>query len=374
MANYLSHVIRLRPTPDQQVLFKKCVGTARFAYNYAISEWRANGEARKADATLRSISEQDIRKQLNRLKGETYPWMYEVSKTVVQQAIKDAGTSIQRFYKKQSGYPKFHRKGIHDSARLDNGPGTFQFDGKRIRLPKIGWIKMREPLRFDGRPLSAVISRSGAAWYVSVQVEVTDAEFYKDRVAEGVIGVDLGVKTAVVCSDGTCIDSPKPLKRHLKRLKRQHRVVSRRKKGSNRRRKAVAKLAKLHERVGNIRKDWLHKTTTKLVCENQAIGIEDLNVAGMLKNHKLARAISDVGFGEFRRQLEYKTLRYDTQLVMYPRFEPSSKKCSVCGRVLDELPLSVREWTCDSCGEHHDRDLNAAIVIAKYTNDRLVLC
>lgn len=374
MANYLSHVIRIRPTLDQQVLFKKCVGTARFAYNYAINEWRVNGEARKADATLHSISEQDIRKQLNKLKGETYPWMYEVSKTVVQQAIKDAGTSIQRFYKKQSGYPKFHRKGIHDSARLDNGPGTFQFDGKRIRLPKIGWIKTREPLRFDGKPLSAVISRSGDAWYVSVQVEVTDAEFYKDRVADGVIGVDLGVTTAVVCSDGTCVDSPKPLKRHLKRLKRQQRTVSRRKKGSNRRRKAVAKLAKLHERVGNIRKDWLHKTTTRLVRENQAIGIEDLHVAGMLKNHKLARAISDVGFGEFRRQLEYKTLRYDTQLVLYPRFEPSSKKCSVCGHVLDALPLNVRAWTCDSCGERHDRDLNAARVIAKYTNDRLVLC
>ena len=133
-------------------------------------------------------------------------------------------------------------------------------------------------------------------------------------------------------------------------------------------------MAKLHARIAHIRNDWTHKITTKLVRENQAIGIEDLHVAGMLKNHKLARAISDVGFGEFRRQLEYKTLRYDTQLVLYPRFEPSSKKCSVCGHVLDELPLNVREWTCDSCGEHHDRDLNAARVIVKYTNDRIVLC
>ena len=374
MANYLSHVIRLRPTLEQRVLFSKCVGTARFAYNYAINEWRVNGEARKADPTIRSIGEQDIRKRLNRLKGKEYPWMYDVSKAVVQQAIKDAGTSIQRFYRKQSGYPRFRRKGIHDSARLDNGPGTFQFDGKRVRLPKIGWVKTREPLRFDGKPMSAVISRSGDAWYVSVQVEVMDEEFYRRRTGDGVVGVDLGVKTAVVCSDGTTVESPNPLKRYLKRLKRQQRAVSRRKKGSNRRRKAVVKLACLHERIANLRNDWTHKVTTTLARENQAVGLEDLNVSGMLRNHRLARAISDVGFGEFRRQLEYKTVRYDTQLVLYPRFEPSSKKCSVCGHVLDVLPLSIREWTCDSCGAHHDRDLNAARVIANYVNDRLVPC
>lgn len=374
MANYLSHVIRLRPTTEQRVLFGRCVGTARFAYNYAVNVWREHGEARKLDATLKPVSEQDIRKRLNEEKAEKYPWMYNVPKTVVQQAVKNAGAAVQRFYRKLGGYPKFHKKGIHDSARLDNGPGTFGFDGKRVRLPKIGWVRTHEALRFDGRPMSAVLSRSGDHWFLSVQVEVPDDAYYLERADDGVVGVDLGIKTAVVCSDGTAIESPKPLKKYLKRLKRKQRAVSRKKRGSNNRRKAVRVLARVHERIANIRNDWTHKVTTKLVSENQAIGVEDLNVAGMLKNHRLARAIADVGFGEFRRQVTYKTLRYATQLVLYPRFEPSSKKCSACGHVLDELPLSTRSWTCPQCGEPHDRDLNAARVIRNYINDRLVPC
>ena len=173
---------------------------------------------------------------------------------------------------------------------------------------------------------------------------------------------------------GEVFDAPKPLKNALRRLKIRQRRVARKAKGSKNREKAKMQVSRLHERITNLRNDWTHKITTKLVRENQAIGLEDLNVSGMLRNHKLARAIADIGFGEIRRQVTYKALRYASELVLYPRFAPSSKKCHVCGHVLATLSLSVREWTCPHCGDFHDRDLNAAKVIEQYARDSLVLC
>ena len=373
MANCLSHKIRLVPTRKQEMLLRRCVGTARFAYNWAL--WERQYAAKKEDPTLKNPNEGALRKQLNAVKYEKYPWMSDVPKSVVQQAVKNLGQAFHRFFKKQGGYPVRHKKGHHDSARLDNGPGTFKCCGRKIRLPILGWVKMREELRFSGRPLSTVVSCTAGCWFVAIQVEVPDENFFLERTGDGVVGVDLGIKTAVVCSNGDTFEAPKPLKKELVRLARAQRKVARRKKGSNRRRKAVTAAAKLHARIAHIRNDWTHKITTKLVRENQAIGLEDLNVSGMLRNHKLARAIADIGFGEIRRQVAYKALRYASELVLYPQFEPSSKKCHVCRYVLNALGLSEREWNCPRCGSHHDRDLNAAKNIEIYTTEhRLVPC
>lgn len=357
------------------MLLRRCVGTARFAYNWALTEWERQYAAKKEDSTLKNPNEGALRKQLNAVKYEKYPWMSDVPKSVVQQAVKNLGQAFHRFFKKQGGYPVRHKKGHHDSARLDNGPGTFKCCGRKIRLPILGWVKMREELRFSGRPLSTVVSCTAGNWFVAIQVEVPDENFFLERTGDGVVGVDLGIKTAVVCSNGDTFEAPKPLKKELVRLARAQRKVTRRKKGSNRRRKAVTAVAKLYARIAHIRNDWTHKITTKLVRENQAIGLEDLNVSGMLRNHSLARAIADIGFGEIRRQVTYKALRYASELVLYPRFEPSSKKCHVCGHVLNALGLSEREWNCPRCGAHHDRDLNAAKNIEIYTTEhRLVPC
>jgi len=205
-------------------------------------------------------------------------------------------------------------------------------------------------------------------------VDVSDETYRRQRLSDGVVGVDLGVKAALTCSNGEVFDAPKPLKNALRRLKIRQRRVTRKVKGSKNREKAKMQVSRLHERITNLRNDWTHKITTKLVRENQAIGLEDLNVSGMLRNHKLARAIADIGFGEIRRQVTYKALRYASELVLYPRFAPSSKKCHVCGHVLAALSLSVREWMCPHCGDFHDRDLNAAKVIEQYVRDSLVLC
>lgn len=246
-------------------------------------------------------------------------------------------------------------------------------------MPKIGWVDMTEALRFEGKITSATVSRQADRWFVSIQVDVAPQHATRKRKAHHIDGADLRIKTAVVLSSGEGIGSPKSLKTALRRLKIRQRRVSRKlavakkqagitgkiPKGtrlpvSNNRRKASMKVAQLHRWIANIRSDFTYKTTTRLVSENQAIGIEDLNVSGMTKNHKLARALSDVGFGEFRRQIEYKSQLYDAVVVLADRFYPSSKKCSVCDYVLPKLELKTREWDCPQCGTHHDRDTNAA--------------
>lgn len=243
---------------------------------------------------------------------------------------------------------------------MDNGPGTFQCEGWRIRLPKIGWVKMREVLRFEGKLLSATLNREADRWLISIPVEVGRPEPGCESQATG--GVDLGVSTAVTVSTGEKSDSPKSLKCYRRRLQRLARWHSRKQKGSANRRKSARKLAKLHARIAHIRQDWLHQATTALTWRFAVISIEDLNVRGMLANDKLARAINDIGFYEFRRQLEYKaTLNGGIVVVIDRWLLLSSKTCSVYGGYQASMSLSIREWTCLACGAKHDRDLNAAI-------------
>ncbi len=217
---------------------------------------------------------------------------------------------------------------------------------------------MREPLRFNGNVKSAVVSRTADRWFVSLTVEMEHVTPVRENQAAG--GVDLGVSSLATMSDGSAVIGPKALRSNLARLRRLSRSLSRKVKGSANRRKAKARIARLHARIGDMRKDALHKLTTGLVERFTVIGIEDLNVRGMMANGRLARSIADMGFHEFRRQLEYKAAMHGSRIVVADRWHPSSKTCSACGVVVETLPLAVREWECAACGTHHDRDVNAA--------------
>ena len=357
----LSHRIALVPTAAQEVLLRQAVGVSRFAFNWALAEWQRQYRAGEKP------NEAALRRQLNSIKRQQFPWMLLVPKSVPQQAIKNCGAAFQRFFKKQGGYPKFKKKAVRDSARLDNGPGTFKFDGKRVRLPVIGWVKLREELRFSGTALSATVRRVADRWFVCVPVEVELPDPACEN--QAAVGIDLGVSTTATLSSGEKLPGPNALEAHLERLQRLSRWHSRKHKGSNNRRKSTIRLARLHARISNIRQDWLHQTTTLVVREFSVIGIEDLNVRGMMANRKLARKIGDIGFYEFRRQLGYKTELNGAELVIASRWFPSSKMCSVCGRIREDLPLSAREWTCE-CGAVHDREINAAKNLCCYAVDR----
>jgi putative transposase len=360
----VAHKIALDPNNVQASYFAKAAGTARFAYNWALAEWQRQYEAWKQDNSLPKPSQAALRRQLNAIKREQFPWMLEVTKNAPQMAIIQLGEAFKNFFAGRAKYPKFRKKGVHDRFTLSND--QFSIDGCRIRIPKLGWVRMRESLRFNGKIMSATISRVADRWFASITVDVPDQSHLPKAENQGVVGVDLGVSALATLSTGETITGPKPHKALLTRLQRLSRSLSRKQKGSANRKKAKAKLARLHARIANIRQDALHKLTTDLTRRFHTIVIEDLNVRGMMANRHLARSIADMGFFEFRRQLEYKAAMRGGQVVIADRWFPSSKICSCCGHKQEELPLSVRRWSCSICGVEHDRDLNAAINLKNY--------
>jgi putative transposase len=360
----IAHKIALDPNAAQESYFARACGTARFAYNWALAEWKRQYLAGEKP------SEASLRRKLNSLKDEQFPWMREVTKNAPQQAIKNLGAAFKNFFAGTGQYPQFKKKGQHDSFRADNGPdkdhpNAVEVDGKRVKLPVIGWVKMREPLRFCARVKSAVVSRTADRWFVSLSVEIEHVPPIREN--QAVVGVDLGIKAlATLSDDAPPVESPKALRRNLKKLKRLSRSLSRKVKGSANRRKAKVKIARLHARIANVRGDALHKLTTDLVRRFDIIGIEDLNVRGMMANGHLARAVADVGMSEFGRQLTYKAAMTGASIVVADRWFPSSKTCADCGHVHAGLTLSDREWVCEECGVIHDRDRNAAINLMKF--------
>ena len=357
--------VELAPNNRQRALLLQCAGTARWAYNWGLARRKAEYEN-----TGKSSNAIEQHRQLNALKATDYPWLYQYSKCIPQEALRDLDKAYQNFFRRvengdeKKGFPRFKSKkrGI-GSFRLT---GAIRVEGRRIRLPRIGWLKLKECGYIPTAGihiLSATVSEKAGRWFVSVQcreeIEVTQA------MGEPV-GVDLGIKTMAVTSDGNKFENPKALRKAQRKLARLQRGLSRRKKDGQNYRKTKEKIARLHYRIANIRKDALHKATS-LICATtkpdeerpSIVAIEDLNVAGIVKNHCLAQAISDVGMGEFRRQVEYKTLWNGEQLFVADRFFPSSRLCPVCGCINSELTLSDRIWTCD-CGAVHDRDRNAA--------------
>ena len=353
----VAHRIRLDPNNVQATYFARAAGTARFAYNWALSEWRKQYEACETDPTLPKPSEASLRRLLNSIKRDSFPWMLEVTKNAPQMAIMQLGRAFENFFAWRARYPRFRKKGQNDRFTLTND--QFQVEGRHIRIPKLGWVRMRETLRFAGRIVSASVARVANHWYASITVETYDLPAPPAE-NEGTVGVDLGVKTLATLSTGETFEGPKALRTLLMRLRGLSRAVSRKVKGSRNRAKAKLKLAKLHARIADIRRNSLHQLSTSITRRFHTIGIEDLNVKGMLGNRHLARAIADMGFYELRRQLEYKAAWRGRQVVLADRWFPSSKLCSGCGYRLDELGLDVRQWTCPGCGASHDRDVNAA--------------
>jgi putative transposase len=362
----IAHRIALNLNNKQTSYCCLAADTSRFAYNWALARWNEQYQAWKEDNSKPKPSQGALRKELNAVKREQFPWMLSVTKNAPQMAIIQLGEAFKNFWAGRGKYPQFKKKGkSRDSFTITND--QFRVDGSRIRIPNLGWVRMRESLRFDtekGKILSATISRTADRWYVSISVDTEDRSHLPKAENQGVVGVDLGVKTFATLSTGEKIQGAKPLNRLIKRLKRLARSLSRKMKGSNNRSKAKRKLARLHAHIANIRNNALHQLTTDLTRRFHTIGIEDLNVKGMMKNSKLSRAISDMGFSEFRRQLQYKSEMRGGWVVIADRFYPSSKTCSACGHKLDTLSLSTREWECPECHTHHDRDLNAAINLA----------
>ena len=355
----IAHKIALDPNNVQATYLARAAGTARFAYNWALAEWKRQYEAANADNSRLKPSQAALRRQLNAIKRAQFPWMLEVTKNAPQMAIIQLGQAFRNFFAGRARHPQFRKKGVHDRFTLTND--QFAIDASCIRIPNLGWVRMRETLRFTGKIMSATVSRVADRWFVSIAVDTPDTSHLPKAENQGVAGVDLGVKALATLSTGETIPGPKAHKALLGRLQRLSRSVSRKVKGSGNRRKARAKLARLHARIAAIRSDALHKLTTDLTRRFPTIGIEDLNVRGMVKNRHLARSVADMGFFEFRRQMEYKAAMRGGIVVVADRFYASSKMCSCCGHKLDDLPPSVREWACPACGAMHDRDHNAAV-------------
>lgn len=359
-----AHKIALNPNHVQATYFAKACGVARFAYNWALAEWQ------RAYAAGEKTSQLALRRQLNSVKRTQFPWMLEVTKNAPQMAIIQLGKAFQNFFAKRAGYPTFRKKGLHDRFTLTND--QFAVEDSRIRIPNLGWVRMRESLRFIGKIISATISRVADRWFVSIAVDTPENPVPTAHENQAAVGVDLGVSNFATLSTGEIIAGPKAHKNLLHKLRRLSRSVSRKQRGSRNRDKAKKKLATLHYRIRSIRGDALHKLTTTLTQQYSVIGIEDLNVKGMMKNRRLARAIADGGFYEFRRQLQYKSRIQGSVVVVADRWFASSKLCSVCGEKLSELSLSVRSWACPHCATTHDRDINAAKNLEKMAVSSIV--
>jgi len=350
----------LDPNDAQRTRLAQHAGTARFAYNWGLAARIKRFEENEGkDKFISCFSQQN---EWREFRNEGAPWANGVSSKVVEGALRDLDRAFKNFWQarktgRKVGFPKFKKKGkARDSFHAFGS--TVRALGDRVRLPRIGEIRTKERTRVKGRILSATVSREVDRWFVSFTVE-RDRQSPGQRMG-GPVGVDLGIRTFATLSDGRKIDAPRPLKQSLKRLRRLQRAVSRKKKGSANRKKAVIKLARLHRRIGNVRRDFLHRTTTDLAKSHGVIVIEDLKVENMVKNPRMARHIADMGWGEFRRQLEYKTKWYGSGLVVADQFFPSSKTCSGCGNVKEELKLSERTYRCEACGLVIDRDFNAA--------------
>jgi len=355
MKRVLAHRIEIYPNNKVITYFVNCFGVSRFAYNWAL-EFCKKSLTDKGKVP----SGYGLSKYLNAIKREQYPWMYDVSKWVVQKSLYNLAEAFQRFFKKTSRFPRFKKRGrCRDS--FYTGVGCFKVEGRRIRLPNIGWVRMSQSLRFPGKPLSVVVSRTAGKYFASIQVEVEDAYEYSHICeSQASVGIDLGIKDLAVLSTGEKFSNPRALRYYEMKLKRLQRQLSRKKKGSKNRLKARLNLSRLHYRIRNIRQGYIHKLTSYLVKNFALIGIEDLNTSGMMKNHKLSKSIADASFYEIKRQLVYKSLLSGSHIEVIGRFYPSSKMCSVCGFKKEDLTLSDREWYCEGCGLVHDRDINAA--------------
>lgn len=391
----ISHKIELIPNNKQKTYFRKAFGCARLAYNWGLAEWqRLYKEGEKADAY-------GLKKAFNAIKKDKYPFVLEVTKYATQQPFINLGKAFKKFFEDLKkgivSYPQFKKKKDDEGSFYIGGDQVSLSDINRnsknfkkiphnekqkhqyLKVPNLGWVKMTERLRFIGKVNGVVISQKGDKYFASFSVQITEEEYKRTHQkncsdkANHKVGIDLGIKSALILSDGVAVDNPKPLKKNLRKIKKVSRQLNKRthartkqerlegKKKSNNYRKLSVKLSNAQRKVSNIRRDFIQKVTTILTTHYSYIALENLNVKGMTRNHRLAQSVLDVAFGELRRQIEYKSQLNGVKIVEADRFYPSSKTCSVCGSIKQELKLSDRTFHCDKCGVVIDRDYNASL-------------
>ena len=369
--------VALDPSPAQERLLLSHAGAARFAFNVGLAHVKEALDAgEKPEWSFYSLRKWwNANKDALAVSDDGVIWWAENSKEAYSSGLEALANALSNWMKSRKGarkgrrvgFPKFKAKdqAVPRFAYTTGSFGLIEGDPKALRLPRIGRVHCLEDVTArvgDARVLRMTVSQRAGRWFAALTVERDDKPVTKPPKG-GAVGVDLGVKTLATLSDGTVIENLRALAASEQRLKRAQKALSRKAMGSRRRAKARAKVARLHARVVNVRADAMHKATTMIARTYSTVCIEDLNVTGMVKNHRLAKAIMDASFGEFRRQLEYKTARTGARLHIVDRWYPSSKTCSKCGRVKAKLPLAERVYRCDGCGLVMDRDLNAAVNI-----------
>jgi len=358
MSNQLyTYKLKLKPSKLQTILLNKHCGAIRFVYNYFLN---ARKECYLKET--KSINYNETSSLLTQLKKDVATgWLKEVNSQSLQAGLKNLDTAFDRFFKKKAHFPKFHNKYRQASFKI---PQKTKIVNNKLVIPKfLEGIRFAENKEIQGEIKFSTISREPSGeYFVSITVEKNIEEFPKTGKA---VGIDLGIKDLVICSDKKVYKNPKNTYKYEVILKRAQQHLSRKVKGSNNRDRARIKVAKIHKKITNCRKDTIHKTTTDLVKNNDLIMMESLRVKNMVKNNKLAKALSDASFGEIKRQLEYKCIWYGKVLIKIGTFFPSSKTCSNCGHINQNLKLSDRDWICSQCATKHDRDHNASVNILK---------
>ena len=358
-----AHNIRLKPNNRQASHLWKACGVARFCYNWGLAEWKRQYEAGEKPSGY------SLRRKFNSIKRQEFPFVMDVTKCAADQPFVNLGRAFRNFFRnvkagKPPGYPRFKRRSVRGSFYVSND--RIRFNGCRVNIPKLGWVRTQEPLRYEGRILLAVITHVGNHWFCSIQVEI---ETPNVKAIGPIIGVDVGIKELAVTSDGRVFQNPRALRAAAKRTRLLQKAVSRKPKGSQNRRKATQRLQLHHYRVACIRADAIHKVTAAITKGAGRIVLEDLNVKGMMQNRRLSKALADASLGELHRQIIYKAEQLGIEIIRANRFYPSSKTCSGCGAVKDVLTLGERIYKCSECSLEIDRDLNAAINLRNLAAD-----
>jgi len=363
-----AHLIRLNPTKEQEVYFRKACGVARHAYNWALARWK------EARAKGEWVKMKDLKREYNQIKGEQFPWCYEVTKCAPEQAFADLGQAFANYWRmkeegtqpklkhprkdgEEAGFPHFKSK-KRDRLSFYLANDKFSVDGHTLHVPKLGDVNMTEEQRFQGKIMSATISSRAGWWFVAISVEV---EHETPPHHDGAVGIDLGIKTLATLSDGVVFENQRHYRQNLGCIKGLSKGLSRKVEGSQNWWKSTKKLARAHYRVACQRQDTLHKMTTHVAQTYALIGLEDLNAKGMLANHCLAQAVSDASFFEVKRQVLYKAEQYGGYVQLVDRWYASSKTCHHCGWMKEDLTLADRVWVCERCGAVNERDLNASL-------------
>ena len=365
-----AHRIALKPTPEQEALLGQHAGYARYAYNWAVGEFKAGLDVGEW------LSGRTLRPRWNRVKHLIAPWAAELSQNAAKYAIIDFGQAATAWgaYRRRLkagerpgrrvGFPRFKRRKHEQGFRADNGPDTVRVDGRAVMLPKVGRVAMAELLRFSGSIREVTINRTAGTWFACFCIE--DSQKVPPVKDGDSVGVDVGAGSLAVCSNGLRVENPRALNAGVRRLRRVDQAIARSRNvhgggnPSNRRERLYARRRKLHARVVNVRNDNQHKATTAIAKSAGRVVVETLNVAGMIRNRRLSRAIADAGMSGFLTKLEYKCRWYGAELLKADRWFPSFRLCAHCGWHNRELSLSDRQWRCGSCGALNDRDANAA--------------